>query len=469
VAVLFDTSLSTRFAGLEASYAQLVRVLGALLPHDRFVLVPFDRTPAADVAAAPATPEAIEKALASLRRRALSPGTDVPRALAEGRRLVGEGGRLLLLTDGATLASAKALAAAKGSLPLFTAFTGEEAPESLRVASQQVLAPGAAGAFAELFFERVLGPLDKPAPRPATAAALPFRVTGGEPRLRDVYPVLLQPPAPGSSSGWVGRYGVPAKLRFELPSPLLPGGRATLDTSLPEKATEARDLPRRWARARVDHLLALIETEGERREWIDEIIALSKRYKFVTPYTAFLAAPRALLRPRRIQPGDPVLRVECDSRTVSAVALFPFGLRLPLAQRPRSHVWEGRFLVPEGFQDGRYAVRIVLRDASGALTTESKHFVVDGRAPVVVPDLPAVARPGERLLVAARTDDDVVVLEARLGDGAPVPLRWDPATRRSIGYLRVSSTLMGAQELVFEAVDAAKNRGFARATLLVRP
>jgi hypothetical protein len=35
--------------------------------------------------------------------------------------------------------------------------------------------------------------------------------------------------------------------------------------------------------------------------------------------------------------------------------------------------------------------------------------------------------------------------------------------------LRVSSTLMGAQELVFEAVDAAKNRGFARTTLLVRP
>ena len=81
---------------------------------------------------------------------------------------------------------------------------------------------------------------------------------------------------------------------------------------LPEQALEARDLPRRWARARVDHLLQLIEAQGERREWVDEVIALSKRYRFVTPYTAFLAAPRSLLRPRRIQPGDPVLRVECD-------------------------------------------------------------------------------------------------------------------------------------------------------------
>jgi Ca-activated chloride channel family protein len=268
----------------------------------------------------------------------------------------------------------------------------------------------------------------------------------------------------------VGRYKAPQpKLTFELPSPLLKDGRATLAGALPEEATEARDLPRRWARARVDHLLALIETEGERREWIEEIIALSKRYKFVTPYTAFLAAPRALLRPRRIQPGDPVLRVECDARTTSAVALFPFGLRLPLVKRPRSLVWEGRFLVPESLKDGRYAVRIVLRDASGAVTTESKHFVVDGRAPVLVPEVPASARPGELVRVAVRTDEDVTVLEARLGDGAPVPLRWDPASRRSIGYLRIASTLLGPQAVFFEAVDGAKNRGFARAALEVRP
>ncbi len=34
---------------------------------------------------------------------------------------------------------------------------------------------------------------------------------------------------------------------------------------------------------------------------MDEVIALSKRYKFVTPYTVILAAPRSLLRPRRIR------------------------------------------------------------------------------------------------------------------------------------------------------------------------
>jgi Ca-activated chloride channel family protein len=219
----------------------------------------------------------------------------------------------------------------------------------------------------------------------------------------------------------------------------------------------------------VDDLLQRIEAEGERREWVDEIIALSRRYKFVTPYTAFLAAPRSLLRPRRIQPGDPVLRVECDPGTRSATALLPFGLRLPLVRRPGSHVWEGRFLVPEGLKDGRYDVRIVLLDQSGARVTETKHIVLDGTAPEIRPELPGAVRVGETVPVAARTDADVVFLSARLGDGPPVPLRWDPSTRRSVGTLVVPADLRGLQEVLFEAVDGAKNHAFARARMEVMP
>jgi len=68
------------------------------------------------------------------------------------------------------------------------------------------------------------------------------------------------------------------------------------------------------------------------------------------------------------------------------------------------------------------------------------------------------------------TDADVILLSARLGDGAPVTLRWDDAAKRSVGTLVVPATLAsGPQEVVFEAVDAAKNHGFARARLEVRP
>jgi Ca-activated chloride channel family protein len=359
---------------------------------------------------------------------------------------------------------------ARGALPLFAAVTGESG-EALANAAAAILGPGATDVEADLFFARVLAPVEARQPiRASAATALPFTVSGGEPRLRDVYPTMIQPMAPASLSGWVGRYGVPQPgLHWTVASPLFSGGSASADAALPERALDARDLPRRWARARVDDLLRRIDAEGEKREWIEEIIALSKRYKFVTPYTAFLAAPRSLLRPRRIQPGDPVLRVECDPGIVAAVAYFPFGLRLPLAHRPGSTLWEGRFLVPEGLTDGRYAVRIVLRDMSGARISESKTFVLDGRAPVITPDPLPQTRAGGVVRVSVRTDEDVILLSARLGDAPPIPLRWDAASKRSTGLLRVPEGLSGPQPIFLEAVDAAKNRGFARASLEVRP
>lgn len=469
LAIVFDTSLSHRWAGLEGAYAQLTQVLQSLTPKDRFCLIAFDRTPAVLGPLLPASREALESALGALRARPLQPGSDVVAALAAARKAAGDGGRLLLFTDAPPGLTSARLDAARGGLPLFTSLSGEESPEAVRSASAQVLSSGMTEIEGQLFFQRLLQPIEKAARRETRDASLPFRVSGGDAGLRDVYAVLAQPLLGGSLSGFIGRYAQPQPaLHFELPSSLFKDGRAQAQAALPESALEARDLPRRWARARVDHLLALIESEGEKREWVDEIIALSKRYNFVTPYTAFLAAPRSLLRPRRIQPGDPVLRVECDPGIQSAVALFPFGLRLPLERRPGTNLWEGRFLVPEGLQDGRYAVRIVLRDKGGARLTESKHFVLDGTAPVVRPDAPGEARAGSELRVAVRTDADVVVLRARLGDGAPVPLRWDEASKRSVGTLFVPAALFGPQEVFFEAVDGAKNHGFARIPVEVR-
>ncbi|HET8714915.1 MAG TPA: VIT and VWA domain-containing protein [Holophagaceae bacterium] len=468
--ILFDTSLSHRWNGLETAYGDLVRVLHDLQSQDRFALVPFDRAPAAGAALAAPTPENVEAALAALRARPLGPGSDLPKALAAARALAGDGGRVLLLTDGQGAGGSKALKAALGGLPLFTVATGGEAGEALRAASTQLLSPTATELEGDLFFRRLLAPAAEAAPARAAGGSAPFTVSGGDPKLRDIYPVLVQPLAPGSLSGWVGRYAVPQpKVHLEVASPRFAGGRQGLDAAFPEQALDARDLPRRWARARVDDLLARIEAEGERREWVDEVIALSKRYKFVTPYTAFLAAPRSLLRPRRIQPGDPVLRVECDDRTVAATALLPFGVKLDLVRQPRSRVWEGRFLVPEGLKDGAYPVRILIQDASGARVAETKHFVLDGTAPSIRPELPASVAAGGVLRLAAAADPDVVLLSARVGDAPPVPLRWDPATKRSVGLLRLPRGIAGRQDVLFEAVDAAKNRGFARASVEVQP
>ena len=134
---------------------------------------------------------------------------------------------------------------------------------------------------------------------------------------------------------------------------------------MPRESFDHPQLPRLWARARVDALLEKIERDGEDQATIDEIIRLARQYKFVTPYTSFLAVPRALLRPRVIRPGDPVLRVKTDESIVSVVALFPFGLVQPLRYLSSEDIWQTRFLAPTDMQDGTYTVRLILRDQSG--------------------------------------------------------------------------------------------------------
>ncbi len=464
---LFDTSLAHRWNGLEAAWGLLVRMLDLLGPDDSFAVIPFDRSPAAGAPPlARALPDAKARALEFLRSRPLEPGAGVAKAVREAVSRLAQASpasaRIVLLTG--TAAPAASLNEARKRLPLFTVMTGEERPEGLAAASEGSLHPASSGEAEEtLFLRRVFAPLP-PAKAGKAVDDLPLKVTGAA-AVRDVYPVMIQPPTPGSLSGWVGRYG-----RAAQGVSLAPKGDAVpaLTATFPETALDARDLPRRWARARVDYLLAKIELEGEKRAWVEDIIDLSRRYKFVTPYTAFLAAPRSLLRPRRIQPGDPVIRIEADPQIVSATALLPFGKAVDLSRRPGTNLWEGRFLVPDGTPDGPLPVRLVLRDVSGAKLAETKTVVIDGTPPVIRPDAPAKATAGETVTVAARTDADVIFLSVRVDDGPPIPLRWDQKSLRSTALLTLPPGSSGHRELFFEASDAAGNHGFARAGMEVR-
>ena len=180
----------------------------------------------------------------------------------------------------------------------------------------------------------------------------------------------------GSVASWVGQYGQPADNVVFTAGGLRDGRPLEMRTSgpLPAESLEHSSLPRTWARARVDALLDKIARDGEDRASVDEIIRLSRKYKFVTPYTSFLAAPRALLRPRVIKPGDPVLRVATDESITSVVAMFPFGLVKKLRYLPEEQIWQTRFLAPVDMSDGTYQVRLVMRDQAGRAYREAKSF-----------------------------------------------------------------------------------------------
>ena len=92
----------------------------------------------------------------------------------------------------------------------------------------------------------------------------------------------------GSIASWVGEYLKPAK-NVELAAHARREGRpldVQTKVDLPAKSLDHPQLPRLWAQARVNALLDQIAREGESKAAIDEIIRLSRRYKFVTPYTS---------------------------------------------------------------------------------------------------------------------------------------------------------------------------------------
>jgi Ca-activated chloride channel family protein len=277
----------------------------------------------------------------------------------------------------------------------------------------------------------------------------------------------------GSVASWVGRYaqpGVNATFTARLVRSNRPVEmRAT--ARLAVESLEHPDLPRMWAKARVDALLDTIARDGEDRASVDEIIQLARKYKFVTPYTSFLAAPRALLRPRVIKPGDPVLRVVTDESITSVVAMFPFGLIKKLRYLPDERIWQTRFLAPADMNDGTYEVRLVMHDQAGHAYREAKSFVIASKPPVLRATVDRVsARPAETVQLRASASASTRTIVARLYGAAPVELRWDARAGVSTGALTVPDGLSAGRYVIHvTAEDIAHNVSSLEITFDVLP
>jgi Ca-activated chloride channel family protein len=278
---------------------------------------------------------------------------------------------------------------------------------------------------------------------------------------------------PGSVAAWIGQYRNPAPQASFSVSGVRDGAPIELRATAPLPATslDHPHLPRTWARARVDALLEKIEREGEDRATVDEIIRLARKYKFVTPYTSFLAVPRALLRPRVIRPGDPVLRVRTDPAIVSVVALFPFGLVKKLRFLPEEDTWQTRFLAPREMADGTYRVRLMLRDRNGHVYRESKSFVIASQPPVVRVKLARDrVRRGEVVAVRVSASATTRTIVARMPGVAPVNVRWNEKENANTGDLLIPPDLpAGRYTLTVIAEDFAHNIGSQEVPLEVAP
>src|SRR5262245_18925536 len=70
-----------------------------------------------------------------------------------------------------------------------------------------------------------------------------------------------------------------------------------------EKTEEKPFVEDLWARRKVGYMLDQIRANGEKKELVDEVVTLAKRYGITTPYTSYLVVPDQVLPVAR-QPGQ---------------------------------------------------------------------------------------------------------------------------------------------------------------------
>ncbi len=484
ILLLLDTSLSMHGEKLLRAVEAMDFFLHSLGPQDPFNLALFNDgfTPLSDKPL-PATPENVERALGFIKASMLGGGTDLNQALLGAIKLTNafpSGERSIVLVSDANptrktinikrIAQAFNSANASTKTRLYALGLGSDANRNLL----EELTRQCNGYFAEaretedisnqlkLLFSRVGA---------ASIDGLQF-ASNNQANFSHVYSV--QSPSQsehsfdGSSSAFVGRYkhleqagqaqqNVEVKVQGKFGDQALNLARRV---NLPALETAHEHLPRLWARARVDALLYEMNLNGEREDYIAEIIRLSQKYKFVTPYTAFLAAPRSLLRPRVIQPGDPVIRVKTDASIKEVFAVLPFGETLPLKFNAGEGVWAARFLAPAWMVDGTYRCRLLMTDKQGNGYQEEKSFVVDSHAPKLNARVDSqTVRAGDEVLIKASADKDTMRLVARLYGAQPVGLAWSEKEKANIGRLRVPAGLAsGRYALTVSAEDFAHNQ-----------
>jgi Ca-activated chloride channel family protein len=470
VVLLLDTSLSMYGEKLKRAVEAVDYFLHSLSAQDHFDLIIFnDEAYSFAPAPLPATADNVEQALAFIKNSMLGGATDVRKALAKAVELsaqfpAGEHS-LVLISDANPTVGTRDLKKivqsleAKSSVRVFAFGLGNDANGTLL----EQLSNAGHGYFAraretediamalKIFLDHV-----------GSTSIEHLSITSTDKsNFYQVYPTADYG-FDGSSLAYVGRYRTPSPqttvtMQAEFGTQPI---KLSRDVELPELSDAHKHLPRVWARARVDALLREMDLNGEREDYISEIIKLSEKYRFVTPYTAFIAAPRALLRPRLIQPGDPVLRVKTNESINSVFAVFPFGKTLPLTFLQAEGVWEVRFLAPAWLPDGTYRCRLLMTDRDGNAYQETKSFVIDSHAPRLKVALDKTnVRAGEDLVVKVAADSDTVRLFARMYGSQPAQLTWSSQEQTNTGKLRITAGLATVRyTITVSAEDAAHNQ-----------
>jgi Ca-activated chloride channel homolog len=295
---VIDRSGSMAGEKMEQARAALRFAVNSMRPEDSFNIVDYGTTvESLDDSAAPVTAQTRARALDYIEGLTATGGTNIEGALLAAMSMLGtEDGAaqmLVFLTDGRPTIGqtdidrlvADVTGANTTSVRLFAFGVGHEVNTHLldRLAgdnggTSSYVTPGEDIEVAvSSFYSKVSSPV-------LTDLTLEFQGAN----TLDVYPQSLPDLFRGSQVVQAGRMTLegPASVRL---SGTIVGDRVDFERDVAVGNGEtAAFLPRLWATRKVGFLLDQIRLNGEDQELVDEIVALSRRYGIITPYTSFL-------------------------------------------------------------------------------------------------------------------------------------------------------------------------------------
>jgi Ca-activated chloride channel family protein len=114
-----------------------------------------------------------------------------------------------------------------------------------------------------------------------------------EVKFSEVYPAELPDLFHGGQLVVLGRYSGSGPAAIKLSGLVGKESREFVyEMTFPEKTNESRDFVEHlWARRKVGYLLDQIRANGEKKELVDEVVLLAKKYGITTPYTSYLIVP----------------------------------------------------------------------------------------------------------------------------------------------------------------------------------
>jgi len=504
VVFVFDTSGSMAGPKIEQARQGLQRCLSALGAQDRFGIVAFsDSLDPMRAELLPASKENVQEGLAFAQRLQASGGTNIHGALMRGFQMLQGSDRprvVLMMTDGMPTAGVtdpeaitRTVHQAAGNARLFTFGVGEDVNRVLLERLGRENRGGVDYVDGSHTIDEVVGGFYARISRPVLSD-LGFKF--GAVTTAMMYPDPLPDLYKGSQLVLVGRYRGSGAVHAALEG-TLNGKRASLpfDATFPEKATGDAFVARLWAQRRIDFLLAQNRLNGETEEARTEVIALSKQYQVLTPYTAMVAAQPtmvAAVSPARVKPGDPAVRVRAPRDARVRVFLPAWGEVKQARWSEDDGLWIARFLVPADTRDGTYPVKVEIDHADGRREFVSQTISIDTAAPAFAARAGA-ARRGRTVRLEARAvvgpvelatallgrDDpaealkalfDIRAVSARLWDGREVELRLEPASAGFAGQVETNSGMKpGRYPVTFTAQDFAGNAAVTTAMVEIQP